>query len=86
MAILVSSFEEWRVFGEPGEGYPPYDFIWTCGGDWGRGQQSDDPQRDARAFFRLLTQPGRKRWKSGPWLYRRVVTVEVEAWHPMGGS
>jgi hypothetical protein len=68
----VTTFEEWRVTGDPGEGYPPYAFTFSPK----RGDE--DPASAARGFMRLVVQHGR--WPDGPHLHRR--TVAMTDWEP----
>lgn len=66
----VTEHEEWRVTGEPGQDYPPYDFVWSTfrGTDHGH-----HPERSARGFIELVRDgPG---WVDGPYLSRRTVTA-----------
>jgi hypothetical protein len=71
----VRTYEEWRVTGDPGEGFPPYTFTFSpIRGD-------DDPEAAARKFVKLVFSHGR--WPDGPHLHKRTVTVtdwtEVDA-------
>lgn len=72
----MTTYEEWRVTGEPGEGYPPYEFTFSPV----RGES--DPEAKARGFVALIGSVGEV-WAVGPHLHRRTVTVtewaEVDA-------
>lgn len=65
----MTSYEEWRVTGDPGEGFPPYTFTWSSVGPsaW------EFPENEARNFVRLIQDHGG--WPDGPHLLRRTVTV-----------
>jgi hypothetical protein len=70
----MTTYEEWRVTGEPGNGYPAYDFTWS------RRQTPDqDPEKAARSFIELIADG--IGWQDGPHLSRRTVT-ETE-WEPV---
>ncbi|MBM0235944.1 hypothetical protein JNW88_00380 [Micromonospora sp. ATA32] len=64
------TFEEWRVTGDPGGGYPPYEFTWSPM----RNPHLGDPERGARGFLAAIESVG-GRWADGPHLSRRTVTV-----------
>lgn len=64
----MTSYEEWRVTGDPGGGFPAYSFTWSpVRGDV-------DPERTARGFVRLVEDVAEV-WADGPHLHRRTVTV-----------
>jgi hypothetical protein len=67
------TYEEWRVTGEPGPGYPSYAYTWS------RRRQPDlvDPEGAARRFVAKM-QPT---WDDGPHLHRRTVTIRE--WRPV---
>lgn len=65
----MTTFEEWRVTGDPGDGYPPYEFTWSPF----RNPQLGEPEACARSFAALVDQHGR--WPDGPHLEHRTVTV-----------
>lgn len=72
---MSTTYEEWRVIGDPGPGYPPYEFTWS------RLRQPDrDPEEHARGFM-ALAERTRDRWADGPYLQRRTVTVTD--WQPV---
>ena len=70
-------FEEWRVTGQPGSGYPPYEYVWS------RRITPDlaDPEAPARAFVaNVETGPARSGgirtpWVDGPHLSKRTVVI-----------
>jgi hypothetical protein len=62
---VSSVIEEWRVTGDPGHGYPPYQFIWSTA-------TSADPETPARAFVEMVRD--RHDWVDGPNLHYRTVT------------
>jgi hypothetical protein len=66
----VGTFEEWRVTGRPGQGYPPYEFTWSLL----RNPHLGDPETGARGFFSTIP-AFTERWEDGPHLSRRTVTV-----------
>lgn len=66
--VSETTFEEWRVTGEPGRGYPPYRFTWTADAD-SYGSQCPDPESAARSFVEAV-----RDWDNGPHLHRRTVT------------
>lgn len=64
----LEEFEEWRVTGDPGDGYPKYDFTWSPD----RNPHLGDPESAARTFaaaVRMHVTP----WKAGPDLSMRWV-------------
>jgi hypothetical protein len=61
----VTTYEEWRVIGHPGPGFPPYTYTWS--------QHHGDPERAARGFMALIAD--HERWADGPHLHKRTVTV-----------
>jgi hypothetical protein len=65
----VTTYSEWRITGDPGEGYPPYTFTFSPQ----RGD--DDPEGSARRFMDLTTDVHHKPWRDGPHLHHRTVTV-----------
>jgi hypothetical protein len=67
----VTSYEEWRVTGDPGQGFPPYEFTWSPARNPHLG---DDPETGARGFIALL-QAHHETWIDGPHLHKRTVTV-----------
>lgn len=67
----MSAYEEWRVTGDPGEGYPPYAFTFSPG----RGDA--DPEAAARKFVKLM-HAGHGRWLDGPHLHKHTVTDWTE--------
>lgn len=78
----MTTYEEWRVTGQPGEmfngaDWPPYDFTWSLRTNPHLG----DPERAARDFMAKVGQYDT--WRDGPHLHKRTVTVtdwqEVEA-------
>jgi hypothetical protein len=73
--MTAGTFDEWRVTGDPGDGFPPYNFTWSpLRNDLG------DPETEARAFVALIHSHGR--WPDGPHLHRRTMTVTD--WEPVG--
>jgi hypothetical protein len=64
---MGEQFEEWRVTGTPGGGYPIYDFVWSPD----RNPHLGDPEEAARHFVNMLTE--RHAWKDGPHLWSRRV-------------
>jgi hypothetical protein len=67
----VSTYEEWRVTGDPGEDYPPYEFTWSPARNPHLGA---DPERAARHHIALIESVG-ENWTDGPHLHKRTVTV-----------
>lgn len=65
------TFEEWRVTGTPGHGYPPYDFTWS---PMRNPHLGDNPEQAARGFVAAIESAGGA-WDDGPHLSRRTVTV-----------
>lgn len=61
-------FEEWRVTGDPGEGYPKYDFVYSPD----RNPHLGDPEQMARKFMAMLAERTPP-WLDGPHLSKRVV-------------
>jgi hypothetical protein len=74
----MTTYEEWRVTGDPGEGFPPYAFTWS---PFRNPHLGDDPEASARGFVRLVR--SHESWTDGPHLHKRTVTVtdwtEVDA-------
>lgn len=72
----ATTYEEWRVTGDPGEGFPPYEFVWSP-----LRNPDHATEGEARGFVRLIESVGG--WPDGPHLHKRTVTVtewqEVEA-------
>lgn len=63
----MTTYEEWRVTGDPGDGYPPFTFTFSpIRGD-------EDPEQSARGFVRLVNDVSD--WTDGPHLHKRTVTV-----------
>lgn len=82
----TETFTEWRVTGDPGPGYPPYDFTWSpC-----RNPHLGDSETAARKFVELvdiqngLTVPDRG--IKDVRLCRRTVTVSEWQEVPRDGS
>lgn len=71
----MSSYEEWRVTGEPGQGFGPYKFTWSPK----RGDEH--PEDKARNFVRVIERSDDP-WTDGPHLQHR--TVVVTSWRPAG--
>ncbi|GAB1642551.1 hypothetical protein [Krasilnikovia sp. MM14-A1259] len=73
----MTTYEEWRVTGDPGAGFPKYDFTWSPE----RNPDLGDPETGARKFVALIASCGG--WPDGPHLQRRTKTVtEWEAIEP----
>jgi hypothetical protein len=72
MTDPAGTFEEWRITGDPGEGYPGYHFVWSR-----RLQphKDADPEQSAREFVRRVRQAWEMPWASGPHLSRRTVVI-----------
>jgi hypothetical protein len=76
----VSTYEEWRVTGQPapcrGVTYPAYEFTWS------QRRGDTDPEQGARHFVAGILSIGED-WTDGPHLHKRTVTVtdwtEVDA-------
>lgn len=68
MSDEATTYEEWRVTGDPGEGYPPYQFTWSPVNG------HDDPEGSARGFLALLDSV-HDLWRDGPHLHHRTVTA-----------
>jgi hypothetical protein len=67
----VGTFEEWRVTGHPGQGFPPYEFIWSPLIN----PQLGDAHEAALAFVERIWVRGD--WADGPHLSRRTVTLSA---------
>lgn len=65
------TFDEWRVTGSPGAGYPPYDFTWSKR----RNPHLGDPVQGARAFMATVGAREGSSWEDGPHLQHRTVTI-----------
>lgn len=79
-ATETETYTEWRVTGDPGPGYPPYDFTWSR---W-RNPHLGDPEQGARSFVALIEQhPASMRDVR---LMCRTVTVEPWQEVPRDGS
>lgn len=60
---------EWRITGDPGEGYPPYNFLFRSDDiRW----QGDAAELNARAQLAIMAEHGD--WRDGPYLHHRTVT------------
>lgn len=68
----MTTYEQWRITGNPGPGFPPYAFTWTNQPD-ARGRVTTDPEAEARDFTRLMRE--HDSWTDGPHLHKRTVTV-----------
>lgn len=68
---MSETHEEWRVTGDPGEAYPPYEFTWSA---LRNSVHYGDPEAEARSFLALLDSVNDK-WRDGPHLHKRTVTV-----------
>lgn len=68
--IASETFDEWRVTGNPGHGYPLYDFTWSPD----RNPHLGDPEAGARGFVELITAHHADPWDAGPHLHHRRVT------------
>jgi len=64
----VGTFEEWRVTGDPGRGYPLYDFVFGSPTRRAMGEDTD-PETAARDFLART-----RDWLHGPRLQSRTVT------------
>lgn len=62
----ATTYEEWRVTGQPGRGYPPYEFTWSTL----RNPHLGEAEGAARAFMAQELD-----WDDGPHLHRRTVTI-----------
>jgi hypothetical protein len=60
------SREEWRVTGEPGQGYPPYSFTFGSPTRLAMGED-EDPEASARASIAGIA------WDDGPHLWKRTI-------------
>lgn len=75
----MSTFEEWRVTGTPGDPYPPYDFTFGNATRRARGEDSD-PEAEARSFIEFANSMPGNEWIDGPPLHSRIVAyTEWEA-------
>lgn len=63
---MGETYTEWRVTGDPGEGYPPYDYVWSPERFGGA-----DQEKVARYFASHSVGWG---WRDVPRLWRREVT------------
>lgn len=63
------TYIEWRVTGDPGGGFPPYDFTWSPF----RNPHLGDAEAGARGFISLIA--SHDGWPDGPHLQKRTVTV-----------
>jgi hypothetical protein len=68
----MATYEEWRVTGNPGPGFPPYAFVWTNQPD-ARGRVTPRPDWEALDFVQLMRE--NDNWADGPHLHRRTVAV-----------
>lgn len=64
----MTTYEEWRVTGDPGPGFPPYAFTWSPV------NSPNGPEAAARGFLALLDTV-HDAWRDGPHLHKRTVTV-----------
>lgn len=64
----IEEFEEWRVTGDPGHGFPYYGFTWSPD----RNPQLGDPETAARTFVAGIAKLP-TRWVDGPHLSMRQV-------------
>lgn len=67
----VTTREEWRVTGSPGQGFPLYDFTFGNPTRLAMGEDGD-PEAAARAFMAPILQRGT--WVDGPHLSMRSIT------------
>lgn len=76
----MTTYEEWRVTGDPGEGFPPYTFTWSPYGYPATG----DAEGEARGFVRMIREAWDTPWTDGPHLHKRTVTdwTEVDTLSP----
>jgi hypothetical protein len=76
----VTTYEEWRVTGEPGTiagtdvRYPSYDFTFGSAARRALGKDKD-PEAAARWFIAMIRDANHREWEDGPRLHRRTVTV-----------
>ena len=66
---MSTTYEEWRVTGEPGHGFPTYDFTYSLRSN----PRGKDPEAAARAFMAHLNGVVDS-WDDGPHLSHRTVT------------
>ena len=69
---MSTTYEEWRVTGDPGHGFPPYSFVWSLRDNPHLG----DPEAAARSLMANLAVPRVNwiPWDDGPHLSHRTVT------------
>ena len=74
---MTEVVHEWRVTGEPGQGYPSYSFTWRSGDDrWPTPEQAEAAARAFVAQFPKMwnEMPSLEPWVEGPDLSHRTVT------------
>jgi hypothetical protein len=68
----VTTYDEWRVTGDPGGPYGLYEFVWDPA-------RHENPEAEARGYMALLRDriaaTGSRQWADGPHLHKRTVTV-----------
>lgn len=71
---IMGEITEWRVTGQPGEGYPEYDFTWSplLGNTHGGSAETL-----ARQF---MTMNSIRQWEDGPHLWSRKIVFS--GWVP----
>jgi hypothetical protein len=65
--ITGTVVHEWRVIGDPGPGFPPYDFTWRSEGPE---PSENEAEQNARTFLTLIGET----WNRPPSLAHRTVT------------
>jgi len=68
--VQVTTYDEWRITGTPGQDYPPYDFTISPF----LNPHLGDPETEARNFVAMHAALGDP-WEDGPHLHCRTVTV-----------
>lgn len=68
--------QEWRVSGDPGPEFGPYNFTWPRPG-W-----VEDGEEQARALYNLITDGNHVPWVDGPYLHCRTVYNDASPWLP----
>lgn len=75
----LETWVEWRVTGDPGHGFPAYEFVWSRYA--GPVEHRQNPEAAARAFVGLMHSEDHTPWVDGPHLSRRTVTRTQ--WEPV---
>lgn len=80
-AAPAAVYEEWRVTGDPGDGFSPYAHTWS---QFLNPELGEDAEVRARGFESLVRMSHQPQWRDGPHLSRRTVTVSE--WERIDGQ